>query len=79
MMENSSKYSNFVRLRRIMKAEFDLIDMSMIFYNVAQRIVENNLVKIKPVKRESNHQKLMEIIVKFVNHIQMNLKKIEKN
>ena len=78
-MENSSKYSNFVRLRRIMKAEFDLIDMPVIFYNVAQRIVENNLVKIKPVKRESNHQKLMEIIVKFVNHFLMNLKKIKKS
>ena len=49
-----------------MKAEFGLIDVPMIFYNVAQKIVENNLVKIKPVKRESNHQKLMEIIVKFV-------------
>jgi len=41
--------------------------------------VENNLVKIKPVKRESNHQKLMGIIVKFVYHFLMNLKKIEKN
>jgi hypothetical protein len=62
-----------------MKAEFGLIDVPMIFYNVAQKIVENNLVKIKPVKRESNHQKLMEIIVKFVYHFLMNLKKIEKN
>ena len=62
-----------------MKAEFGLIDVPMIFYNVAQKIVENNLVKIKPVKRESNHQKLMEIIVKFVYHFMMNLKKIEKN
>lgn len=78
-MGNSSKYSNFVWLRRIMKAEFGLIDVPMIFYNVAQRIVENNLVKIKPVKRELNHQKLMEIIVKFVYHFLMNLKKIEKN
>ena len=55
-MGNSSKYSNFVRLRRIIKAEFSLIDVPMIFYNVAQKIVENNLVKIKPVKRESNHR-----------------------
>jgi len=78
-MGNSSKYSNFVRLRRIMKAEFGLIDVPMIFYNVTQRIMENNLVKIKPVKRESNHQKLMRIIVKFVYHFLMNLKKIEKN
>jgi hypothetical protein len=62
-----------------MKAEFGLIYVPMIFYNVAQKIVENNLVKIKPVKRESNHQKLMEIIVKFVYHFLMNLKKIEKN
>jgi hypothetical protein len=62
-----------------MKAEFGLIDVPMIFYNVAQKIVENNLVKIKPVKRESNHQKLMEIIVKFVYHFLINLKKIEKN
>ena len=54
-MENSSKYSNFVRLRRIMKAEFGLIDVPMIFLNVAQKIRENNLVKIKPVKRELNH------------------------
>ena len=78
-MGNSSKYSNFVRLRGIMKAEFGLIDVPMIFYNVTQRIMENNLVKIKPVKRESNHQKLMGIIVKFVYHFLMNLKKIEKN
>ena len=62
-----------------MKAEFGLIDVPMIFYNVAQKIVENNLVKIKPVKRESNHQKLMEIIVKFVYNFLMNLKRIEKN
>ena len=78
-MGNSSKYSNFVRLRRIMKAEFALIDVPMIFYNVAQRIMENNLVNIKPVKRESNHQKLMKIIAKFVYYFLLNLKKIEKN
>ena len=78
-MVNSSKYSNFGKLRPVIKAEFGLIDVPMIFYNVTQRIMENNLVKIKPVKRESNHQKLMGIIVKFVYHFLMNLKKIEKN
>jgi hypothetical protein len=62
-----------------MKAEFALIDVPVIFYNVAQRIMENNLVKIKPVKRESNHQKLMKIIAKFVYYFLLNLKKIEKN